>query len=105
MKDDDTDKILGITRCARCGHRLEGDDPARIAGPPQILRVLPGVAADVEHDVDAQHLEKARQVGVEGIEPGPGADVESGLVRQAPQRAQNSIHSPTPLIPVRWPRV
>lgn len=23
--DDNTDEILGITRCARCGHRLEGE--------------------------------------------------------------------------------
>jgi len=25
MNNDDTDEVLGITRCARCGHRLEGD--------------------------------------------------------------------------------
>lgn len=25
MDHDDTDEILGITRCARCGHRLEGE--------------------------------------------------------------------------------
>lgn len=25
MHNDDTDEILGITRCARCGHRLDGD--------------------------------------------------------------------------------
>jgi len=25
MNDEDTDEILGITRCARCGHRLNGE--------------------------------------------------------------------------------
>ena len=25
MDRNDVDEILGITRCARCGHRLEGD--------------------------------------------------------------------------------
>ena len=25
MHDQKTDEILGITRCARCGHRLEGE--------------------------------------------------------------------------------
>jgi hypothetical protein len=25
MNQDNTDEILGITRCARCGHRLEGE--------------------------------------------------------------------------------
>lgn len=25
MKRDETDEILGITRCARCGHRLDGE--------------------------------------------------------------------------------
>jgi hypothetical protein len=25
MDQDKTDEILGITRCARCGHRLEGE--------------------------------------------------------------------------------
>lgn len=25
MNDQDTDNILGITRCARCGHRLENE--------------------------------------------------------------------------------
>ncbi|MDH4027668.1 MAG: hypothetical protein OEU95_02405 [Nitrospirota bacterium] len=25
MNNDDTDEILGITRCARCGHRLDGE--------------------------------------------------------------------------------
>ena len=25
MKNDEIDEILGITRCARCGHRLEGE--------------------------------------------------------------------------------
>lgn len=25
MSDDDIDEILGITRCARCGQRLDGD--------------------------------------------------------------------------------
>jgi hypothetical protein len=25
MNDSSTDDILGITRCARCGHRLEGE--------------------------------------------------------------------------------
>jgi hypothetical protein len=25
MKTDEIDEILGITRCARCGHRLEGE--------------------------------------------------------------------------------
>jgi len=25
MKQNDTDSILGITRCARCGHRLDGE--------------------------------------------------------------------------------
>jgi hypothetical protein len=25
MKQEETDEILGITRCARCGHRLEGE--------------------------------------------------------------------------------
>lgn len=25
MDQDNTDEILGITRCARCGHRLEGE--------------------------------------------------------------------------------
>ena len=25
MKQDDIDEALGITRCARCGHRLEGE--------------------------------------------------------------------------------
>ncbi|MBI5739708.1 MAG: hypothetical protein HZA16_03215 [Nitrospirae bacterium] len=25
MEDERLDEILGITRCARCGHRLEGD--------------------------------------------------------------------------------
>ena len=25
MHSEDTDEILGITRCARCGHRLEGE--------------------------------------------------------------------------------
>ena len=25
MEDEDLDEILGITRCARCGNRLEGD--------------------------------------------------------------------------------
>jgi len=25
MRDDETDEILGITRCVRCGHRLDGD--------------------------------------------------------------------------------
>lgn len=25
MEDRELDEILGITRCARCGHRLEGD--------------------------------------------------------------------------------
>jgi len=25
MYNDDTDEILGITRCARCGHRLDGE--------------------------------------------------------------------------------
>jgi hypothetical protein len=25
MNREDIDEILGITRCARCGHRLEGD--------------------------------------------------------------------------------
>jgi hypothetical protein len=25
MDNNETDEILGITRCARCGHRLEGE--------------------------------------------------------------------------------
>lgn len=25
MKQEETDEILGITHCARCGHRLEGE--------------------------------------------------------------------------------
>jgi len=25
MNQDDIDEVLGITRCARCGHRLEGE--------------------------------------------------------------------------------
>ena len=25
MKREESDEILGITRCARCGHRLEGE--------------------------------------------------------------------------------
>ncbi len=25
MKQDDIDEVLGITRCARCGHRLDGE--------------------------------------------------------------------------------
>lgn len=25
MEDEKLDEILGVTRCARCGHRLEGD--------------------------------------------------------------------------------
>jgi hypothetical protein len=25
MNDNNTDEILGITRCARCGHRLDGE--------------------------------------------------------------------------------
>ena len=25
MKQDDVDEVLGITRCARCGHKLEGE--------------------------------------------------------------------------------
>jgi hypothetical protein len=25
MKQEETDEILGITRCGRCGHRLEGE--------------------------------------------------------------------------------
>jgi len=25
MHDEETDEILGITRCARCGHRLDGE--------------------------------------------------------------------------------
>jgi hypothetical protein len=25
MHDPETDEILGITRCVRCGHRLDGD--------------------------------------------------------------------------------
>lgn len=25
MKQEETDEIMGITRCARCGHRLEGE--------------------------------------------------------------------------------
>lgn len=25
MRQDEVDEILGVTRCARCGHRLEGE--------------------------------------------------------------------------------
>jgi hypothetical protein len=45
MEKEDIDQVLGITRCARCGHRLEGEiecpfcslfpDPSRKGGLPQ----------------------------------------------------------------------
>jgi hypothetical protein len=45
MNDHETDEILGITRCARCGHKLEGeivcpvcsgfDDSPRTEGMPK----------------------------------------------------------------------
>lgn len=49
MEQDGIEKILGITRCARCGHRLEGEiecpfcsifpDPPRRQGLPKWIYI------------------------------------------------------------------